>query len=151
MYLIHRKIWEFITLVPSLYVQTVQVQKQKKNKQTTKPKTIRNTFILKILETKEKTRKENFHIDSISSLSLSISISPKPSELRALSYLYYDNNNRTQPIIYWRCSIQKTSWKWKHEVDYYLSLNLKKKKTCTKWTIPHTSTGGKVYTWWWLN
>ena len=48
MYLIHRKIWEFITLVPSLYVQTVQVQKQKKNKQTTKPKTIRNTFILKI-------------------------------------------------------------------------------------------------------
>ena len=46
-YLIQRKIWEFITLVPSLYVQTVQVQKQTK-KQTTKPKTIRNTFILKI-------------------------------------------------------------------------------------------------------
>ena len=34
MYIEHRKIWEFITLVPSLYVQTtVQVQK-KKNKQT---------------------------------------------------------------------------------------------------------------------
>ena len=50
MYIEHRKIWEFITLVPSLYVQTtVQVQKKKQtNKQTNKPKTIRNTFILKI-------------------------------------------------------------------------------------------------------
>ena len=49
MYIEHRKIWEFITLVPSLYVQTtVQVQKKKTNKQTNKPKTIRNTFILKI-------------------------------------------------------------------------------------------------------
>lgn len=49
MYIEHRKIWEFITLVPSLYVQTtVQVQKKTKNKQTNKPKTIRNTFILKI-------------------------------------------------------------------------------------------------------
>lgn len=69
MYIEQRKIWEFITLVPSLYVQTtVQVQKKKTNKQTNKPKTIRNTFILKIQVTKEKTRKENFHIDSISSL-----------------------------------------------------------------------------------
>ena len=43
------KIWEFITLVPSLYVQTtVQVQKKNKQTKTNKPKTIRNTFILKI-------------------------------------------------------------------------------------------------------
>ena len=49
MYIEQRKIWEFITLVPSLYVQTtVQVQKKQTNKQTNKPKTIRNTFILKI-------------------------------------------------------------------------------------------------------
>ena len=33
MYIEQRKIWEFITLVPSLYVQTT-VQVQKKNKQT---------------------------------------------------------------------------------------------------------------------
>ena len=43
------KIWEFITLVPSLYVQTtVQVQKKNKQTKTNKPKTITNTFILKI-------------------------------------------------------------------------------------------------------
>ena len=102
MYLIHRKIWEFITLVPSLYVQTVQVQKQKKKKTDYQTKNYQKYFYSENIGNQRKTRKENYHIDSISplSLSLSISISPKPSELRALSYLYYDKNNRTQPIIY---------------------------------------------------
>ena len=107
MYIEQRKIWEFITLVPSLYVQTtVQVQKKQTNKQTNKPKTIRNTFILKIQVTKEKTRKLSHrqYILSASHVNTRFpnedAISPKPSELKALSYLYYDKNNRTHNQIF---------------------------------------------------
>lgn len=75
MYLIHRKIWEFITLVPSLYVQTVQVQKQKKTDYQTKNYQ-KYFYSENIGNQRKKTRKENFHIDSISSLSLSLSRFP---------------------------------------------------------------------------
>ena len=110
MYLIHRKIWEFITLVPSSYVQTVQVQKPKKTNRLPNQKLSEILLFWKYRKPKKKQEKKTFTSTvyplSLSlSLSLSISISPKPSELRALSYLYYDNNNSTQPIIYWRCSI----------------------------------------------
>ena len=102
MYLIHRKIWEFITLVPSLYVQTVQVQKQKKTNRLPNQKLSEILLFWKYRKPKKNKKRKLSHRQYISSLSLSlsISISPKPSELRALSYLYYDKNNRTQPIIY---------------------------------------------------
>ena len=98
MYLEHRKFGNVQT--------TVQVQKKNKQTKTNKPKTIRNTFILKIQVTKEKTRKLSHrqYILSASHVNTRFpnedAISPKASELKALSYLYYDKNNRTHNQIF---------------------------------------------------
>ena len=73
MYLVHQKIWEFKTLVLSLWVK--QLYKcEKTNKQTNKQtdqqtKNYQKYFILKIWETKEKQGNKTLkNIDSISSL-----------------------------------------------------------------------------------
>ena len=72
MYLIHRKIWEFITLVPSLYVQTVQVQKQKKNRLPNQ-KLSEILLFWKYRKPKEKNKKRKLsHRQYILSLSLSL-------------------------------------------------------------------------------
>ena len=89
-----------------MYKQLFKCKKKNKQTKTNKPKTIRNTFILKIQVTKEKTRKLSHrqYILSASHVNTRFpnedAISPKPSELKALSYFYYDKNNRTHNQIF---------------------------------------------------
>ena len=72
MYLIHRKIWEFITLVPSLYVQTVQVQKQKKKQTDYQTKNYQKYFYSENIGNQRKNKKT--FTSTVYPLSLSLSL-----------------------------------------------------------------------------